>query len=63
MMKGKKWKRLVMGVTAVLAAGLIAGCGGGGGQKKAEDGKKMYKIGIVQLVAIESPAVRIGSAP
>ena len=50
MMKGKKWKRLVMGVTAVLAAGLIAGCGGGGGQKKAEDGKKMYKIGIVQLV-------------
>ena len=49
MMKGKKWKRLVMGVTAVLAAGLIAGCGGGGG-KKAEDGKKMYKIGIVQLV-------------
>lgn len=49
MMKSRKWKRLVMGVTAVLAAGLIAGCGGGG-QKKAEDGKKMYKIGIVQLV-------------
>ncbi|MBP5200160.1 MAG: ABC transporter substrate-binding protein [Schwartzia sp.] len=48
-MKSRKWKRLVMGVTAVLAAGLIAGCGGGG-QKKAEDGKKMYKIGIVQLV-------------
>jgi putative ABC transport system substrate-binding protein len=39
-----------MGVTAVLTAGLIAGCGGGGGQKKTEDGKKMYKIGIVQLV-------------
>ncbi len=49
MMKGKKWKRFVMGVTAVLAAGLIAGCGGGG-EKKAEDGKKMYKVGIVQLV-------------
>ena len=50
MMKGKKWKRLVMGVTAaMLSASLIAGCGGGG-QKKAEDGKKMYKIGIVQLV-------------
>ncbi len=50
MLKSKKWKRIVMGVTAVLAAGLIAGCGGGGGQKKTEDGKKMYKIGIVQLV-------------
>ena len=50
MMKGKKWKRLVMGVTAaMLSASLIAGCGGGG-EKKAEDGKKMYKIGIVQLV-------------
>ena len=50
MMKGKKWKRLVMGVTAaMLTASLIAGCGGGG-EKKAEDGKKMYKIGIVQLV-------------
>ena len=50
MMKGKKWKRLVMGVTAaMLTAGLIAGCGGGG-EKKAEDGKKMYKVGIVQLV-------------
>ena len=49
MMKGKKWQRLVMGVTAVLTAGLIAGCGGGG-EKKAENGKKMYKIGIVQLV-------------
>ena len=49
MMKGKKWKRLVMGVTAaMLTASLIAGCGGG--EKKAEDGKKMYKIGIVQLV-------------
>ena len=49
MMKGKKWKRLVMGVTAaMLSASLIAGCGGG--EKKAEDGKKMYKIGIVQLV-------------
>ena len=33
----------------MLTASLIAGCGGGG-QKKAEDGKKMYKIGIVQLV-------------
>ena len=50
MMKGKKWKHLIMGVTAVLTAGIIAGCGGGGGQKKTEDGKKMYKIGIVQLV-------------
>lgn len=49
MMKGKKWKHLIMGVTAVLTAGIIAGCGGGG-QKKTEDGKKMYKIGIVQLV-------------
>ena len=50
MMKGKKWKHLIMGVTAVLTAGIIAGCGGGGGQKKTEDGKKMYKVGIVQLV-------------
>ena len=49
MMKGKKWKHLIMGVTAVLTAGIIAGCGGGG-QKKTEDGKKMYKVGIVQLV-------------
>ena len=49
MMKGKKWKHLIMGVTAVLTAGIIAGCGGGGGQKKTEDGKKMYKVGIVQL--------------
>lgn len=48
MLKSKKWKRIVMGVTAVLAAGLIAGCGGG--EKKTEDGKKMYKVGIVQLV-------------
>ena len=47
MMKGKKWKHLIMGVTAVLTAGIIAGCGGGGGQKKTEDGKKMYKVGIV----------------
>ena len=50
MMKGKKWKHLIMGVTAVLTVGIIAGCGGGGGQKKTEDGKKMYKVGIVQLV-------------
>ena len=50
MMKGKKLKHLIMGVTAVLTAGIIAGCGGGGGQKKSEDGKKMYKVGIVQLV-------------
>lgn len=47
MMKGKPWKRLIVGVAAVMAAGLFAGCGG---EKKAGDDKKVYKVGIVQLV-------------
>ena len=50
MFKGKKWKQLVLGVTALVSVGLIAGCGGGGGEKKTDSGKKMYKVGIVQLV-------------
>ena len=45
---GKKWKKVAMGITAMLAAGMIAGCGGG--EKKAGEVKKMYKVGIVQLV-------------
>ena len=48
MMKGKKWKHLIMGVTAVLTAGIIAGCGGGGGQKKGSGctQQKLFKESI-----------------
>ena len=51
MFMSKKFKSIALGLTAVLAAGLIAGCGGG--DKAASSGsgaKKQAKVGIVQLV-------------
>lgn len=47
MLKSKKLKKIALGLTALLAAGMIAGCGGGD-SKPAE--KKQAKVGIVQLV-------------
>ena len=49
MFMGKPFKKLAMGAVAILTAGLIAGCDGGGGSKAA-NGPKEFKIGIVQLV-------------
>ena len=50
MFMSKKMKRIAMGLTAVIAAGMIAGCGGG--DKPAGNGAagKQVKVGIVQLV-------------
>ncbi|MBQ2048139.1 ABC transporter substrate-binding protein [Schwartzia succinivorans] len=50
MFMGKKLKKIAMGLTAVLAAGIIAGCGGGSSSDKQSAEKKQHKIGIVQLV-------------
>lgn len=49
MFKGKKLKLAALGLTTLLTAGIIAGCG----TQKADnstDGKKNFKIGVVQLV-------------
>ena len=49
MFMSKQLKRISVGLAAVLAAGMIAGCGGG--DKPAnKDAKKTAKVGIVQLV-------------
>lgn len=55
MIKSAKLKKISLAVAAMLAAGVIAGCGG---DKKAEvpkSGAKNYSVGIVQLV--EHPAL------
>ncbi|HIU64150.1 MAG TPA: ABC transporter substrate-binding protein [Candidatus Avacidaminococcus intestinavium] len=46
-------KKIVLGLSLLVGAGLLSGCGG---EKKAEDGatKEMLKVGIVQLVEHES---------
>ena len=57
MFKSAKLKKLSLAVATMLAAGIIAGCGGG--DKKADapkaDAKKTYNVGVVQLV--EHPAL------
>ena len=46
-MAGKKWKKiLAAGLCGLMAAGLIAGCGGSDGGKS--DAK--MKVGVVQIV-------------
>ena len=64
MFMSKKFKSIALGLTAVLAAGLIAGCGGG--DKAASSGsgaKKQAKVGIVQLVEHNAlDAVNVGIA-
>ena len=49
MFLSKKMKKIALGLTAVIAAGMIAGCGGGDktADKKAD---KKANVGIVQLV-------------
>ena len=49
MFLSKKMKKIALGLTAVLAAGMIAGCGGGD-KPAANDSKKQAKVGIIQLV-------------
>ena len=46
-MAGKKWKKiLAAGLCGLMAAGLIAGCGGGDGGKS----NAKMKVGVVQIV-------------
>ena len=46
----KKLKKIALGLTAVIAAGMIAGCGGGNKPADSNGAKKQAKVGIVQLV-------------
>lgn len=46
----KKLKKIALGLTAVIAAGMIAGCGGGNKPADSSSAKKQAKVGIVQLV-------------
>ena len=46
----KKLKKIALGLTAVIAAGMIAGCGGGNKPADSSGAKKQAKVGIVQLV-------------
>ena len=50
MFMSKKLKAVVLGLTAVCAAGLIAGCGGSQNASSGSGDKKNVKVGIVQLV-------------
>ena len=50
MFMSKKLKAVVLGLTAVCAAGLIAGCGGSQSASSGSGDKKNVKVGIVQLV-------------
>ena len=50
MCMSKKLKAVVLGLTAVCAAGLIAGCGGSQNASSGSGDKKNVKVGIVQLV-------------
>lgn len=44
-----RMKKITLGLTAVIAAGIIAGCGGGD-KPAGNETKKQAKVGIVQLV-------------
>ena len=46
-MNRKNLRSLAAGAALLLAVGVLAGCGG---EKKADDGKKMVTVGIAQLV-------------
>ena len=46
-MNRKNLRSLAAGVALLLAVGALAGCGG---EKKADDSKKMVTVGIAQLV-------------
>mgnify|MGYP000178501351 CR=1 FL=1 len=50
MFMSRKLKAVVLGLTAVCAAGLIAGCGGSQSASSGSGDKKNVKVGIVQLV-------------
>lgn len=50
MFMSKKFKCIALGLTTVLAAGMIAGCGGGEKTAGSSSDKKQVKVGIVQLV-------------
>ncbi|MCD7960462.1 MAG: hypothetical protein LUF79_01085 [Enterococcus sp.] len=45
-MNRKNLRSLAAGVALLLAVGALAGCGG---EKKADDSKKMVTVGIAQL--------------
>ena len=47
MFMSKKFKLLTLGLAAALSVGIVAGCGS---QNAANNDKKNFKIGIVQLV-------------
>ena len=46
-MNRKNLRSLAAGVALLMAVGALAGCGG---EKKADDSKKMVTVGIAQLV-------------
>lgn len=49
-MAGSQWKKiLAAGLCGLMAAGVLAGCGGGSGSGSSISGGKM-KVGIVQIV-------------
>ena len=49
-MAGSQWKKiLAAGLCGLMAAGVLAGCGGGSGSGSSSSGGKM-KVGIVQIV-------------
>lgn len=55
MIKSAKLKKLSLAVAAMLAAGVIAGCGGDKKAGAPKSGGKAYSVGVVQLV--EHPAL------
>lgn len=55
MIKSAKLKKISLAVAAMLAAGVIAGCGGDKKADAPKSGAKNYSVGIVQLV--EHPAL------
>lgn len=49
-MAGSQWKKiLAAGLCGLMAAGVLAGCGGGSGNGSSSSGGKM-KVGVVQIV-------------
>ncbi len=55
MIKSAKLKKLSLAVAAMLAAGVISGCGGDKKADAPKSGGKAYSVGVVQLV--EHPAL------
>ena len=54
-MNRKNLRSLAAGVALLMAVGALAGCGG---EKKADDSKKMVTVGIAQLVEHWMPPIK-----